>query len=92
MVGFIRKPDLIIYLKANTDTLMSRINNRQRTYEAEISSEYIHSLNIYYNKWINSLNPSEVLVVKTDDFNVFKDLELYKDIIKKIKNRLHEKK
>jgi len=92
MVEFIKKPDLIIYLKANTDTLMSRINNRQRIYEAEISSEYIHSLNIYYNKWINSLNPSEVLVVKTDDFNVFKDLELYKDIIKKIKNRLHEKK
>ena len=46
MVKFIKKPDLIIYLKANTDTLMSRINNRQRSYEAEISSEYIHSFRI----------------------------------------------
>ena len=43
-----------LYLKANTDTLMSRINNRQRSYEADISSEYIHSLNIYYNKWITN--------------------------------------
>ena len=48
MLKFVKKPDLIIYLKANTDTLMSRINNRKRKYESDISSEYIHSLNIYY--------------------------------------------
>ena len=74
MVEFIKKPDLIIYLKASTDTLMSRINNRQRSYEAEISSEYIHSLNIYYNKWINKIDSDNVLVIKTDDFNIFKDI------------------
>ena len=87
-----KQPDLIIYLKANTDTLMSRINNRQRSYEAEISSEYIHSLNIYYNKWINKLDPSQVLIIKTDDFNIFKDIELYENIIETIKQRLYEKK
>ena len=92
MVEFIKQPDLIIYLKANTDTLMSRINNRQRSYEAEISSEYIHSLNIYYNKWIDKLDPSQVLVIKTDDFNIFKDIELYENIIESIKQRLYEKK
>ena len=92
MLRFIKKPDLIIYLKANTDTLMSRISNRQRVYEAEISSEYIHSLNIYYNKWINKLDPNQVLVIETDDFNIFKDIEVYENIVKKIKNRLHEKK
>ena len=91
MVEFIKKPDLIIYLKANTDTLMSRINNRQRTYEAEISSEYIHSLNIYYNKWISTLDPNDVLVVETDDFNIFKDITSYKNIVKKIKEKLYEK-
>ena len=89
---FIKKPDLIIYLKANTDTLMSRINNRQRSYEADISSEYIHSLNIYYNKWIDKLNPSHVLVIETDNFNIFKDTELYQSIIEKVKNKLYEKK
>ena len=92
MVEFVKQPDLIIYLKANTDTLMSRINNRQRSYEADISSEYIHSLNIYYNKWINKLSSTEVLVVKTDDFNIFKDIELYQNIVQEIKNRLYEKK
>ena len=92
MVEFIKKPDLIIYLKAHTDTLMSRINNRERTYEAEISSEYIHSLNIYYNKWIHKLNPDKVVIIETDDFNVFKDIIFYKNIVQKIKARLDEKK
>ena len=50
MLKFIKKPDLIIYLQANTDTLMSRIKNRKRDYESDISSEYIHSLNIYYDR------------------------------------------
>ena len=92
MVEFIKKPDLIIYLKASTDTLMSRINNRQRSYEAEISSEYIHSLNIYYNKWIAKIESTKVLVIQTDDFNIFKDIKAYEDIISLVKKKLYEKK
>tara|TARA_Y100001970_G_scaffold245322_1_gene312248 strand:+ start:6906 stop:7526 length:621 start_codon:yes stop_codon:yes gene_type:complete len=88
MLKFIKKPDLIVYLKASTDTLMSRINTRKRTYEADISSEYIHSLNIYYNKWINKIDSNNVLIVKTDDFNIFKDIEFYNDIVQKIKDSL----
>ena len=88
MLKFIKKPDLIVYLKASTDTLMSRINTRSRTYEADISSEYIHSLNIYYNKWINKIDSDNVLVIKTDDFNIFKDIEFYNDIVEKIKYSL----
>ena len=46
MLKFIKTPDLIIYLQANTDTLMSRIKNRKRNYESDISSEYF-SNNIF---------------------------------------------
>ena len=92
MAEFIKKPDLIIYLKASTDTLMSRINNRQRSYEAEISSEYIHSLNIYYNKWIAKIESTKVLVIQTDDFNIFKDIKAYENIISLVKKKLYEKK
>ena len=91
MLKFIKKPDLIIYLQANTDTLMSRIKNRQRDYESDISSEYIHSLNIYYDKWINKLPKEDVLIVKTDDFDVYKDTEIYEKIVNDIKSRIYEK-
>jgi deoxyadenosine/deoxycytidine kinase len=91
MLKFIREPDLIIYLQANTDTLMSRIKNRKRDYELDISSEYIHSLNIYYDRWINKLPKKDVLIVRTDDFDVFNDKEFYNNIVNDIKDRIYGK-
>ena len=91
MLKFIKKPDLIIYLQANTDTLMSRIKNRKRDYESDISSEYIHSLNIYYDRWINKLPNEDVLIIKTDDFDIFHDIDFYDNIVNNIKSRIYGK-
>ena len=44
MTMFINKPDLIIYLKASTDTLLSRIKNRDRDFEKNIDPEYEPSM------------------------------------------------
>ena len=85
---FLKKPDLIVYLKASTDTLISRINNRKRDFEKEISSEYIHSLNIYYNEWISKLPEDKVLIVDTDNFNIFKDHDKFKMIQNNIIDKL----
>ena len=89
MLKFIKKPNLIIYLQANTDTLMSRIKNRKRDYESDISSEYIHSLNIYYDRWINKLPNEDVLIIKTDDFDIFNDTDFYDNIVNNIKSRIY---
>ena len=89
MLKFIKKPDLIIYLQANTDTLMSRIKNRKRDYESDISSEYIHSLNIYYDRWINKLTNEDVLIIKTDDFDIFNDTDFYDNIVNNIKSKIY---
>ena len=48
----LKKPDLIVYLKTSTDILLSRIKTRNRTFEQNIDPEYLHTLNISYNKWI----------------------------------------
>ncbi len=84
MIQFVDQPDLIIYLKASTNTLISRIKNRKRDFEVDISPEYIHSLNIYYDKWISKINKDKVLIVDSDNFNVFKDSDKYLDIKKSI--------
>lgn len=89
MVQFIRKPDLIIYLKATTDTLLSRIQNRDRNFEKNIDPEYIHSLNIYYDKWITSLDDNSTLIIKTDNFNIFKDTDKLNDIFKSIEKKVN---
>src|SRR5881409_2524637 len=40
MVGFLRPPDLIVYLKASPDTLMARISKRGRDSEKTIGIDY----------------------------------------------------
>ena len=90
MVQFIKKPDLIIYLKASTTTLISRITNRKRDFEKDISSEYIHSLNIYYDQWISKLPEDKVMVIDTNNFNIFKDLDKLNKICDDIKNKLNK--
>ena len=73
MTQFLRMPDLIIYLRASTDTLISRIKNRNRDFEKNISPEYLHSLNILYDKWINKISDHNIYIIETDGFNIFKD-------------------
>lgn len=87
MVQFIKEPDLIIYLKASTQTLIGRIKNRNREYEKDISSEYIHSLNIYYEKWIAKIEPHKVLTIDTNNFNIFKDQIQFENIKQQIINK-----
>ena len=88
MIQFLRKPDLIIYLRASTDTLLSRIKNRDRKFEKEISPEYIHSLNISYDKWIKKLQDQQVLTIESDGFNIFKDKEKLNNIFDQIEEAL----
>ena len=88
MTMFISKPDLIIYLKASTDTLLSRIKNRDREFEKNINPEYIHSLNVYYDRWINKLDKKNTLIINTNKFNIFKDLARLQEIFKEVENKL----
>ena len=88
MNSYLKKPDLIIYLKADTDTLLSRIKERGRDYENSIDSEYIHTLNISYDRWIESISDQPVMIIETDYFNIFEDAKIFNDIQKDILKRL----
>ena len=73
MTPFLKKPDLIVYLKASTDTLLNRIQSRGRNYEQSINPEYLHILNIAYDKWANFISEYPVITIETDNFNIYKD-------------------
>tara|TARA_B100000902_G_C26561664_1_gene552192 strand:- start:55 stop:522 length:468 start_codon:yes stop_codon:yes gene_type:complete len=75
MVRFLKEPDIIIYLKASTDTLISRIKKRNRDFEKNINPEYLHQLNTSYNTWVKNEKKLNILTIETDNFNVFKDLD-----------------
>ena len=84
---FLRKPDLIIYLRGSTDTLLSRIKKRNRDFEKDINPEYLYSLNTLYEKWIKN-NKFKTLTIETDRFNIFKDHNKLKNIFNEIEKKL----
>jgi deoxyadenosine/deoxycytidine kinase len=67
LAGFLRKPDLIVYLKASPDVLMERIARRGRASEKTISRGYIARLNEAYDDWMRrARTEGEVLEIDTD--------------------------
>ncbi len=88
MTSFLRKPDLIIYLRANIDTLIIRIKKRSRDFEKGIDPEYLYRLSILYEQWMKRLDDIPVLKVETDDFDIFKDETKLRDIYRQIEEKL----
>jgi len=89
MTSYLKKPDLIIYLKATVDTLITRIKSRSRDYEKTIDPEYLYRLNVSYDQWIKKEQEnSNVLIIETDDFNVFEHKDKLNAHLEEIKQRL----
>ena len=84
MTSYLKKPDLIIYLKASTDTLLTRIHSRGREYENKISPEYIHQLNITYDNWIKNLKEIKVMTIETDHFNIYNETRKFNSMLEDV--------
>lgn len=84
MTSYLRKPDIVVYLKASVPTLVDRIRKRGRNYEKDIDIAYLEKLNESYEMWIGSLSEIPVLTVETDEFNIHKDNQRLDDIISDI--------
>jgi len=66
MVSYLRKPDLIIYLRSNVDNLRKHINKRGRDYEKTIDPAYLAELNEAYEAWIDRAQDKEFKVITFD--------------------------
>ncbi len=89
MVQSLRRPGLIVYLRASTWTLISRIRKRGRDYERSVDTEYLAQLNISYERWIKRIPKSwNLLVVETDNFNINEDKVWRKEILEEISKRV----
>lgn len=69
-------PDLIVYLRASTKTLMQRISLRDRSYERQMERAYIAQLNQAYDEFFLSKQPeSPILVIESDDLDYVRNPE-----------------
>lgn len=63
MIRHVDPPELLIYLKADVNKLLSQIQSRGRKYELNIANEYLESLNQLYEEWIQGYSLGKVLII-----------------------------
>lgn len=61
----IPKPDLVVYLQSSPERLVNNIRKRGRSYEKNMSDEYIQSLNEAYNRFFFHYNDTPLLVINS---------------------------
>ncbi len=88
MVSFLRRPDLILYLKASPETLMQRIARRGRPSEQSITVDYIGRLNHAYDDWMQrARGETEVLEIDTDTVPLQGETPACRSLVNDLKRR-----
>ena len=83
------KPDLILYLRASTDTLMQRISFRDRPYERNMERDYIQELNEAYESFFSDHHQgSGVLPIDTDHLDYVHSSEALRLVENRIRQTL----
>jgi deoxyguanosine kinase len=66
-------PDLVVYLRADTDVLMARIAARDRPYEREMDRDYIAQVCAAYEAHFAGYTAAPLLTVDTNELNYVND-------------------
>jgi deoxyguanosine kinase len=84
----IPRPDLVVYLRADTQVLMQRIAQRDRPYERNMERDYIDRLNhAYENFFSKAYAGAPLLPIDTNPLDIVHNPEH----LKLIENRIREK-
>jgi deoxyadenosine/deoxycytidine kinase len=78
-------PDLIIYLQADTSTLMKNIDKRGRDFENNISYDYINALNEIYTEYFFRYNHTPLVIINTNNIDFVNNAEDLDQVIEYIR-------
>jgi len=78
-------PDLIIYLQADTSTLMKNIDKRGRDFENNISYDYINALNEIYTEYFFRYNDTPLVIINTNNIDFVNNTEDLDQVIEYIR-------
>ncbi|MBI4816538.1 MAG: deoxynucleoside kinase [Deltaproteobacteria bacterium] len=91
IVDELRPPDLMIYLRSSLRTLRRRIRLRGRPEEQSMPRSYLTKLQALYDRWFESYDRSETLVVDTDELDYISDLVHRIDLFQRIESALGDR-
>ncbi len=86
--SFLPPPNLIIYLRANVDTLVRHIEKRGRDYERDIAPEYLAQLNRLYERWIGAWTACPVLTIDIDGLDFQENAADFTQIVEAVRSAL----
>ncbi len=84
MERLVTPPKLLIYLRADIQTLVGQIHKRGREYESSISIDYLSRLNERYEAWISTYTKGKLLIIDVNDLDFVSKPEDLGVIIDKI--------
>ncbi len=90
MLEHVQVPKLMVYLKCNVDTAISRIQGRGRDYEQAVPRSYWEMLNTEYENYFQHYNFSELLVIDMNDLDFRKEGKARQEFVSKIIERLSQ--
>ena len=79
------KPDLVIYLQADTDTLMKNIEHRGRDMESDITYDYIDALGQVYTEYFFRYQDTPLVIINTNNIDFVHNENDLKEVIKYIR-------
>ncbi|WP_054703771.1 deoxynucleoside kinase [Bacillus sp. JCM 19041] len=85
MTPYFPRPDVLIYLDGDLDTILSRINSRGREMEKQTPLAYWEEMYGRYQDWIQSFNACPVLRLDIREYDLLED----KSCIHRIKEELN---
>ncbi|NIQ02521.1 MAG: deoxynucleoside kinase, partial [Nitrospinaceae bacterium] len=80
----IPKPDLVIFLQADTEVLQRRVEKRARDYEAYMDPEYLDQVNRAFNNFFFYYSETPLLVINTNEIDFVEKKCDLQELIKKI--------
>src|SRR5262249_19095133 len=86
LIDSVPKPELVIYLQGNLDTLLKRIKKRGRNYEKAISSQYLQELSEAYSHYFYRYDETPLLVVNTNEIDFVNNPGHFDQLIEQIGN------
>lgn len=85
------EPDIYIFLYQNTSRLLENIQKRGRSYESEITANYLDSVTKGYFNYIKTLAPNKVLTIDISDIDFVANQKDYIRILDQIQEKINLK-
>lgn len=79
-------PDLVIYLQAPVEVLLERIGRRSRSYERQLSADYLRRVAEAYTQFFYQYDQTPLLIVNATDINLAQGDADYAQLLEQVRS------